>query len=144
MKIVTEEFTKTIENLIKKVSAESCSPEEFELSQKYNALPLGYDLWSVVLLTPKGEIIDQDWDGNIQHNEFDLQLLIRLLFVEKERFPEFENFILNRSDDSKDCPMCQSSGMIKDANGKDMRCIICAGIGWITKKTYETIQKNSE
>ncbi len=143
MNIVTLEFQRTIEELIEKVSAENCSPEELELSQKYNALPFGYDLWSVVLLTSKGEIIDQDFDGEIQHHEFNLQFLIRLLFVEKERFPELEKFIPDRSDETKDCPVCQGTKRM-NSEFDSISCLVCVGMGWVTAEFWKAFTENQK
>ena len=136
MKSVSKEFQKVIEGLIKEVSLENCTIEEFKLSHKYNALPFGYDLWSVVLLTPKGEIIDQDLDGNIQHHDFNQYTLDRLLVVEKDRFPQLEKFIPTRSEDSKECPACKGA---KELNTKPdrIKCFVCVGLGWVTKEVWK-------
>lgn len=141
MKIVTEEFTETIENLISNLRPEDFfNPQEYKLTQKYNALPFGADLFSDVFLTSSGEIIWDDYEGEIGSST-NLQMLINLLVDAKTRYPELEKFIPNQSDDSKTCPICRGFGILENSTG---RCFICGGLGWITDETYVGILENSE
>lgn len=146
MKIVTSEFTKTLETLIKNLRVEDFSDtEEYKLAQKYNALPLGVDLYSYVFLTANGEILWDDNEGETGCAN-DLQSLIRALVVKKERYPQFVRFIPDRTTNSKDCPICGGTGV--NENSKDLRtgdfakCFLCAGLGWVTKECFDEIIRN--
>ncbi|HSK73458.1 MAG TPA: hypothetical protein VK892_17300 [Pyrinomonadaceae bacterium] len=146
---VTPDFQKTVQELIDNLRVERFSDaEEYRLAHEYSALPMGVDMWSYVLLTANGEIIDQDYDGNFQHHRVDSQALIRVLVAGKRRYPQLAKFIPNRSDQSKTCPICEGSGIweqSKDvATEKPGKCFICAGLGWVTEETYSEIQKNSK
>jgi hypothetical protein len=154
MKIVTSEFIETIETLINNLQPEDFpDAEEYKLAQKYNALPLGVDLLDYVFMTPKGEVIWEDYEGEFGSAN-DLQSLIRVLVAGKKRYPQFERFIPQRSDDSKTCPACKGSGIMphsKDlSTGKEGKCFICAGLGWITEEFWKEFNerqkelKNSE
>jgi len=148
IKIVTPKFQKTVEDLIKNLSSENGASWEIELARKLNALPTGQELWSFILLTPNGEIIDQDFDGNIQHYPFDLQALIRVLVGGSKRYPQLVQFIPSRPDDSKTCPVCEGSGIWEQSKdistGRPAKCFICAGLGWLNEdywKVFTEIQK---
>ena len=148
MKIVTSEFQKTIQELIDNLQVGQFSDaEEYKLARKHNALPLGVDLWSYVFLTANGEVIWDDNEGETG-SVHDLQNLIRVLAVRKEHFPQFGQFIPNRSEESKTCPICDGSGVSEQSKevstGKPGRCFICAGLGWVTDETYSEILKNSK
>lgn len=148
VKIVTSEFQQTVQELIDNLQAEQFSDcEEYKLARKHNALPLGIDLWSYVFLTSSGEVIWDDNEGETG-SAHDLQSLIRVLAVRKERYPQFGWFIPNRSEESKTCPICHGSGVSKQSEeiltGKPGRCFICAGLGWITDEAYSEILKNSK
>ena len=148
MNIVTPEFQKTIQGLIDNLQVEQFSDvEEYKLARKHHALPLGVDMWSYVFLTANGEMIWDDNEGETVSAN-DLQSLIRALVVTKERYPQFERFIPNRSIDSKTCPICNGAGIweqSKDVStGKPGKCFICAGLGWVTDETYLEVLKNSK
>jgi hypothetical protein len=148
MKIVTSEFIETIETLINNLKPENFSdPEEYKLAQKYKALPIGFDLLAYVFLTPNGEVIWDDCEGEVGSSS-DSQSLIRILVAGKKRYTQLEKFIPKRSDESKNCPLCEGSGIREQSRdlstGKPGKCFICAGLGWVTNKTYLEIFKNSE
>lgn len=148
LNIVTPEFQETIQKLIDNLQADQFSDAtEYKLARKHNALPLGGDLWSYVFLTANGEVL---WDDNEGENDSanDLQSLTRVLVVGKERYPQFEKFIPNRSVDLKTCPVCNGCGIWEQSKnvltGKPGRCFICSGLGWVTDETYSEILKNSK
>lgn len=148
MKIVTSEFQKTIQSLIENLQAEQfLDAEEYKLALKYNALPIGLDLFSYVFLDSNGEVLWDDNEGDTG-NSNDLQSLIRVLVVGKRRYPQLVEFIPNRSDESKTCPICKSSGIWEQSKdlstGKSGKCFFCAGLGWVTDKTYSEILKNQQ
>lgn len=148
MKIVTPEFQKTIQELIDNLRPEQFSDaEEYKLARKYNALPVGVDLWSYVFLTASGEVIWDDGEGETGSTN-DLQSLIRILAVRKERYPQFGRLIPDPWEESKTCPVCSGSGVWGQSKEvsteKPGRCFICAGLGWVTDETYSEILKNSK
>lgn len=148
MKIVTPEFQKIIQDLIDNLQAEQFSDaEEYKLARKYNALPIGVDLWSYVFLNANGEVIWDDNEGEIGSAN-DLQSLIRVLVVRKNRYPQFEQFIPNRLADSKTCPICEGTGINNNSKniitGEPAKCFLCAGLGWVTNEAYSKIIKNSK
>ena len=148
MKIVTPEFQKIIQDLIDNLQAEQFSDvEEYKLALKHNALPLGVDLWSYVFLTANGEIIWDDNEGKTVSAD-DLQSLIRVLSVRKHRYPQFEQFIPNRTVNSKTCPICEGTGINDNSKnistGESAKCFLCAGLGWVTNEAYSDILKNSK
>lgn len=148
MKLVTLDFTKTIEELIKNLKLENLpDSEECQLTQKHNALPIGYDLFCYVFLAPNGRVIVEDDEGG-SRSFYDLQILIRILVAGKQRYPQFEKFIPSRSASSKNCPICGGSGILEQSKdvstGKPGECFICAGLGWVTDETFSEILKNSK
>lgn len=65
MKIVTSEFKKTVENLIKNLKIEDFSDsEEFKLARKYNALPLGFNFLGFTFISSDGEVIWHDYQDD--------------------------------------------------------------------------------
>jgi hypothetical protein len=148
MKIVTPEFQNTIQDLIDNLQAEQfLDAAEYKLALKYNALPIGLDLFSYVFLNSSGEVLWDDSEGDVGSSN-DLQSLIRVLVSGKRRFPQLAEFIPNRSDESKTCPICNGSGIWKQSEdittGKPRKCFFCAGLGWLTEETYLEILKNSK
>jgi hypothetical protein len=148
MKIVTPEFQKTIQYLIKNLQAEQfIDAAEYRLALKYNALPIGLDLFSYVFLNSNGEVLWDDDEGDVGSSD-DLQSLIRVLVAGKRRYPQLAEFIPNRSDELKTCPICNGSGILKQSEelttGKPGKCFFCAGLGWLTEKTYMEILENSK
>lgn len=148
MNIVTLEFQKTIQELIDNLQAEQFSDvEEYKLALKYNALPLGVDLWSYIFLTATGEVIWDDNEGDTGSAN-DLQSLIRVLAVRKKRYPQFERFIPNRSADSKTCPICEGTGINEHSEnvstGEPAGCFLCGSLGWVTDEAFQEILKNSK
>jgi hypothetical protein len=148
MKIVTPEFQKTIQNLIDNFQAEQfLDAAEYTLALKYNALPIGLDLFSYVFLNSSGEVLWDDNEGDVGSSN-DLQSLIRVLVAGKRRYPQLAEFVPSRSDESKTCLICNGSGILKQSEdlitGKPAKCFFCAGLGWLTEKTYMEILENSK
>ena len=148
MKIVTSEFQKTVEDLINNLQPNDFSDaEEYKLARKYNALPLGFDLLAYVFLTLEGEVIWEDYNGEVGSAN-DLQSLIRLLVGGSIRYPQLAQFIPNRSDESKTCPVCKGAKILENSkeivSGKPAKCFICSGLGWVTEATYLQILESSK
>ena len=148
MNIVTSEFKKTVEDLIKNLKIEDFSDsEEFKLACKYNALPLGFDFLAFTFITSDGEVIWHDYQDDFGKSN-DSQGLINALVYGKKRYPQLEKFIPNRSDESKTCPVCEGTGIWKDSKnvvtGKPGNCVICATLGWVTNERYEQMISNQK
>lgn len=148
MKIVTEEFTKTIGDLLNNLNVEDFSDsEEFNLARKYNALPLGFDFIAYTFITPNGEVIWHDFQDDFGKVN-DSQHLINALVYGKRRYPQLEKFIPDRSDESKTCPVCKGTGIWKNSKnvvtGEPGNCIVCATLGWVTDECYDRIISNSK
>ena len=61
--------------------------DEYMLAREFGALPLGFDLWSYMFLTPDGEIIWAGWmplEVNRWRSDF---ILGRALKIAGERYP---------------------------------------------------------
>ncbi len=148
MEIVTSEFQRTVQDLIDNLQAEKfLDAAEYRLALKYNALPIGLDLFSYVFLSSNGEVLWDDNEGDVGSSN-DLQSLIRVLVAGKRRYPQLAEFIPHRSDESKTCLICNGSGIWKQSKdlstGKPGKCFFCAGLGWLTEETYLEILKNSK
>ena len=148
MSVNKPEFEKVVQDLIDNLQAEQFSDvEEYNLARKYHALPLGFDFLAYVFLTSEGKVIWKDFEGTVGSSN-DLQGLIRVLVAGKRRYPQLAKFIPNRSAESKDCPLCNGSGILnqsKDiATGEPGKCFICAGLGWITEDSYLEILEHSK
>jgi hypothetical protein len=148
MKIVTSEFQKMVEDLINNLQPNDFpDAEEYKLAQKYNALPLGFDLLAYVFLTSNGDVIWEDYNGEVGSAN-DSQSLIRLLVGGSRRYPQLAQFIPNRSDESRTCPLCKGAKVLENSkeiiSGNPARCFICSGLGWVTEATYLQILKNSK
>ena len=148
MKIVTSEFRKTIEDLINNLKIEDFpDSEEFKLARKYNALPLGFDFMAFTFIASDGEVIWHDYQDEFGTSN-DSQGLINALVYGKKRYPQLENFIPNRSAESKTCPVCEGTGIWKNSKnvvtGEPGNCLICAALGWVTDECHERIINNQE
>lgn len=147
MNIVTPKFQKIVQDLIDNLKAEQFpNAEEYKLALKYKALPLGFDLLAYVFLTPNGEVIWEDFQGDVG-NSNDLQGLIRVL-VGQRRYTQLTEFIPERSDESKTCPVCEGSGVWKQSKdlstGEPGKCFFCAGLGWVTEEFWKEFYDEQE
>ena len=119
--------------------------EEFRLARKYNALPLGFDFLAYTFITSDGEVIWHDFQDDFGKSK-DIQGLINALAYGKKRYPQLEKFIPNRFDTAKTCPICKGTGILKESRnvvtGEPGKCVICAGLGWITDECYDQMINN--
>jgi hypothetical protein len=148
MKIVTAKFQKTIQDLIDNLHPEQFpDAEEYRLAQKYRALPLGFDLLDYVFLTPNGEVL---WEGCLDEvgSVNNTQSLIRVLVSGSRRYPPLTEFIPPRSGESKDCPVCEGSGVWRQSKDivtdKPTKCFFCAGLGWVTEEFWKEFTENQK
>ncbi len=148
MKIVTSEFSKTVEDLINNLKIDDFSDsEEYKLARKYNALPIGFGFLAFTFITSDGEVIWHDFQDEFGKSN-DSQSLINALVYGKRRYPELEEFIPTRQESSKICPVCEGTGIMKFSKNVVTRehgnCGICATLGWVTIERYVQIVSNQK
>jgi hypothetical protein len=133
MNLITSEFRKAVEQLIKALKPEDyINPEERRLSEEFHALPLGISLWSYGFLTSDGELIETEWEPDEISRTKNISEVICAIAIAARRFPELKAFIPSQPKESIVCPMCQGtkfSGTNADT-GKPVLCVVCAGLGW--------------
>ena len=132
MNLINDEFTNTVAALIAEVSPNNCDAEEFRLAQALQALPICFDLWSYVLLTPQGEVVFSGLDLDEERRSASLQDVLLMLRIGAERYPRLERLLPSRSAEATICRMCSGSGVFQtgDTPPQRKRCLNCVGWGW--------------
>jgi|ERR1043166_992105 hypothetical protein len=91
------EFRAIVQRLLRDLEPEDCeSQTEYDWAQEFQGLPLGLDLWSLVFLTPDGEVVwagGQPLEIKRSREECHLNAAIR---VAAERYPALEPFVKKR------------------------------------------------
>jgi hypothetical protein len=105
--------------------------------RRYNGLPIAYDMWVAIFLTPDGELFALDMIGPEAE-----RLPIRMLWQQlvylnmaTEYFPELAAALPARPSDAIDCPDCAGRGSIdnRTASGSGSAtwpCRHCGAMGW--------------
>jgi hypothetical protein len=96
--------------------------EEYRLSQKFTALPIGSGEFSYFLLHPDGEVISIDCLDSVE--------VERSCERGAERYPALAPLIPERPPEAEDCPLCGGSGTDVSVAGDEMTCVWCSGLGW--------------
>ena len=148
MDILSAELQQLIQTLIESLAPEDClDAEEYRLAREFEALPLGYDLWSYCFLTADGELIKSGWEpGEIERYKDAGSLLGAIVWGSRQRFPQFSQFIPDRPADASTCLLCAGSKTWGKKNGTEEpgTCFLCAGLGWITRETLAEISRSDK
>jgi hypothetical protein len=146
MDILSSELRQLIQTLIASLTPEDClDAEEYRLAREFEALPLGWDLWSRCFLTADGESIKTGWEpGEIERHRGELIGVVAS--AARHRYPQFAKFIPDRPPDGVTCLLCAGSKTWGQEGGtkKPAVCFLCAGLGWITRETLTEISKSGE
>jgi hypothetical protein len=105
--------------------------EEYRLSQKFTALPIGSGEFSYFLLHPDGEVISIDCLDSVEvERSCESYRLSTILAWGAERYPALAPLIPERPPEAEDCPLCGGSGTDVSVAGDEMTCVWCSGLGW--------------
>jgi hypothetical protein len=105
--------------------------EEYRLSQKFTALPIGSGSFSYFLLNPDGEVISIDsLDSEEVERSRESYRLATILAWGTERYPALAPLIPDRPPEAEDCPLCGGSGTDVSATSDEMTCVWCSGLRW--------------
>ncbi|MBS1792752.1 MAG: hypothetical protein JSS81_02795 [Acidobacteria bacterium] len=132
MKIVSLEFSGTVQNLVNGLRAEECiEPKEYWLGRELKALPLGYDLGGFLFLRPDGEVVIYDFADEEIGRTKDVQGLLRALVIAARRYPALEKFIPDQPADARVCAACDGTKYWdEDLEQQPAKCAVCGGLGW--------------
>jgi len=105
--------------------------EEYRLSKEFAALPIGFGLFSYILLRQDGEVISIDSSDSVEiERSRESYHLLRILAWGAERYPALASLIPERPPEAKDCPLCGGSGTNVSIAGDEMSCVWCSGLHW--------------
>jgi len=105
--------------------------EEYRLSQKFTALPIGSGSFSYFLLHPDGEVISIDCLDSVEvERSRESYRLSTILAWGAERYPALAPLIPERPPEAEDCPLCGGSGTNVSVAGDEMTCEWCSGLRW--------------
>ena len=105
--------------------------EEYRLSQKFTALPIGSGSFSYFLLHPDGEVISIDSLDSVEvERSRESCRLSTILAWGAERYPALAPLIPERPPEAEDCPLCGGSGTDVSVVGDEMTCVWCNGLRW--------------
>ena len=107
--------------------------EERRLFRSEGALPVGWGLWSMVFLSPEGDVLSIDPGSNEIERSHDLQNLAHVLVSASERYPEFRELIPDRPADAPNCVICGGTGLhhLSLPGMSPPSCALCGGLGWV-------------
>jgi hypothetical protein len=105
--------------------------------QQYNALPIAYDLWVAIFLTPDGELFAVDMISPDAERFPVTMLWQQLLYLNMatQYFPELAATLPARPPDAIDCPDCAGRGHIDNrtesgGGSATWPCRHCGAMGW--------------
>ncbi len=98
------------------------NPAERRLAERFQALPVGPDLFREVLLRPDGEVLRVE-SGVPEERSRSVADQLRVLVLAAARYPALARFIPERPPRAKTCSFC---------DGRDEGwCAGCFGLGWV-------------
>ena len=134
MSIDRTHVASVVRDTLSRMSVDDCADhEERRMFLAEGALPIGWGLWCVVLLSPDGEVLSTDPDTNETLRSDDLNELACALVWASVRYPEFRELIPERPSDAPDCVICGGTGIHRRGlpDWPDPSCSLCAGLGWV-------------
>src|SRR5262245_23779098 len=125
-----EKLNVVVSELLPKLSpSDFADAEEYRLSQKFTALPIGSGSFSYFLLHPDGEVISIDCLDSVKvERSRESYRLSTILAWGAERYPALAPLIPERPPEAEDCPLCGGSGM--SVAGDEITCLWCSGLRW--------------
>ena len=98
------------------------NPAERRLADRFQALPVGPDLFREVLLRPDGEVLRVE-SGVPEERSRSVADQLRVLVLAAARYPSLARFIPDRPPNARTCAFCE---------GRDEGwCAGCFGLGWV-------------
>jgi len=137
MKYVNPEKLNVVVNeLLPELSpSDFADAEEYRLSQKFTALPIGSGSFSYFLLHPDGEVISIDCLDSVEvERSRESYRLSTILAWGAERYPALALLIPERPPEAEDCPLCGGSGTDVSVAGDEMTCLWCSGLRWAVEE----------
>ena len=127
-----EKLNVVINGLLPELSpSDFADAEEYRLSQKFTALPIGSGEFSYFLLHPDGEVISIDCLDSVEvERSCESYRLSTILAWGAERYPALAPLIPERPPEAEDCPLCGGSGTDVSVAGDEMTCVWCSGLRW--------------
>lgn len=94
MSVPSAEFCAIVQRLLRDLEPGDCeSQQEYEWALEFQGLPLGPDLWSLVFLTPDGEVIWAGWEPLEIKRSKDEGHVNAALRMAAERYPAMTTFV---------------------------------------------------
>jgi hypothetical protein len=127
-----EKLNVVVNELLPELSpSDFADAEEYRLSQKFTALPIGSGSFSYFLLHPDGEVISIDSLDSIEvERSRESYRLSTILAWGAERYPALAPLIPERPPEAEDCPLCGGSGTDVSVAGDEIACVWCSGLRW--------------
>jgi len=127
-----EKLNVVVNELLPELSpSDFADAEEYRLSQKFTALPIGSGSFSYFLLHPDGEVISIDTlDSEEVERSSESYRLSTILAWGAERYPALAPLIPERPPEAEDCPLCGGSGTDVSVASAEMACVWCSGLRW--------------
>jgi len=120
LQIATPELAHAIRTLL--ASGVAHNPAERRLAERFQALPVGPDLFREVLLRPDGEVLRVE-SGVPEERSRNVSDQLRVLVLAAARYPALARFIPERPAGAQLCAFCE---------GRDEGwCAGCFGLGWV-------------
>ncbi|HJQ99129.1 MAG TPA: hypothetical protein VJ826_12525 [Candidatus Polarisedimenticolaceae bacterium] len=120
LQVATPELAHAIRTLL--ASGAARNPAEQRLAQRFQALPVGPDLFREVLLRPDGEVLRVE-AGVPEERSRNASDQLRVLVLAAARYPTLARFIPEKPPGAPSCPFCE---------GRDLGwCPGCFGLGWV-------------
>jgi hypothetical protein len=87
------EIGAALERLVTQLQPAQCdSAKEYRFAKEFHGVPCGIDLWSLVFLTPDGEVVWAGWEPLEIHRSREEDHVRAALRMAAERFPELAGF----------------------------------------------------
>lgn len=135
--IDSQKLDQLISQLLSELRPENClDQEEYRLSQSLDALPIGFSLFSYVLITRSGEVITTEWEpGEFTRIGSERTLVVTLAWA-SERYPSLCELIQEQAEDAETCGLCSGLKVYGTRIGTDEAavCVCCSGLGWVLKE----------
>jgi hypothetical protein len=121
LQVATPQLADAIRALL--TSGAARNPAERRLAERFQALPVGPDLFREVLLRPDGEVLRVE-SGVPEERSRNPSDQLRVLVLAAARYPSLARFIPERPPGAPACAFCDGRN--------EGWCPGCLGLGWVT------------